>query len=48
MALRQIEAEEEEHRRDVAESGDGIVIEAGRETDVEENVPEDSPEDDGD
>ena len=48
MALRQIEAEEEEHRRDVAESGDGIVIEVGRDTDVEDDVPEDSPEDDGD
>lgn len=49
MALRQVEADEEEHRRDLAESGDGIVIEVGREVDViDEPEPEDTPDDDGD
>ena len=47
MALCQIEAEEEAHRQDIADSGDGIVIEAGRERDDDPDEPEDSPEDDG-
>ena len=48
MALERIEAEEAEHQRDVAESGDGIVIESGRDMEDEPEVPEDVLVDDGD
>ena len=42
-----MEADEEQHRQDVIESGDGVVIEHGRD-DGDDPRPEDAPEDDGD
>ena len=49
MALATVQADEAQHRQDVIESGDGVVIESGRD-DGEDELPEDAPEDeiDGD
>ena len=41
----QVEAEEAKHRKDVIDSGDGVVIESGRD-DGDDELPEDVPEDD--
>lgn len=43
MALFGVHAEEAEHARDVAESGDGEVIRLGAEEDEDEDEPDAGP-----
>ena len=46
MALATVEADEAKYRQDLIESGDGVVIESGRDDERDDELPEDAPEDD--
>jgi hypothetical protein len=45
LALEKIHADEQEHARNVAESGDGVVVYHGRPEDDDDEDDDDGPED---